>query len=74
MRKKNEMKNQDIIDSFDYLSNAASTWDCTGLIPSSPSERAELESYEDLYHFLPPNGKLLISVRKNFLIRDAYIK
>ena len=55
MRKKNEMKNQDIIDSFDYLSNAASTWDCTGLIPSSPSERAELESYEYVYHFLTPN-------------------
>ena len=30
MSKKNEKKNQDIIDSFDYLSNAASTWDCTG--------------------------------------------
>lgn len=57
MSKKNEKKNQDIIDSFDYLSSAASTWDCTGLIPASPSERAELEAYEDLYHFLPPSGK-----------------
>ena len=55
MSKKNEKKNQDIIDS--YLSNAASTWDCTVLIPASPSERAELEAYEDLYHFLPPSGK-----------------
>lgn len=57
MSQKNEKKNQDIIDSFDYLSNAASTWDCTGLIPASPSARAELEAYEDLYHFLPPSGK-----------------
>ena len=58
MRKKNEKKNQDIIDSFDYLSNAASTWDCTGLIPSEPISIEELESYEDLYHFLPPNAKV----------------
>ena len=32
MRKKNEKKNQDIIDSFDYLYNEASTWECTGMI------------------------------------------
>ena len=54
MSKKNEKKNQDIIDSFDYLSNAASTWDCTGLIPSAPSSSAELESYEAVYPFEPP--------------------
>lgn len=46
--------NQEIIDSFDYLSNAASSQDCTGLIPSEPSSKAELESYEDVYHYLPP--------------------
>ena len=50
-------KNQKIIDSYDYLANAASTQDCTGLIPAAPTSKAELESYEDLYHFLPPNGK-----------------
>ena len=27
--------NQKIIDSYDYLSNAASAQDCTGLIPRS---------------------------------------
>ena len=48
--------NQDIIDSYDYLSNAASTQDMTGLIPSDPVSVEELESYEDLYHFLPPGG------------------
>lgn len=56
-QKNTQKSNQEIIDSFDYLSNAASTWDCTGLIPSTPADTAEIESYEDLYHFLPPNGK-----------------
>lgn len=48
--------NQEIIDSYDYLSNAASSQDCTGLIPSEPVSVSELEAYEDLYHFLPPNS------------------
>lgn len=46
--------NQDIIDSYDYLANSASTQDCTGLIPSAPQSKAELESYEDVYHYQPP--------------------
>lgn len=50
--------NQEIIDAYDYLSNAASSQDCTGLIPSAPMSSSELESYEDLYHFLPPSGKV----------------
>ncbi|MEZ3486808.1 MAG: hypothetical protein K1W22_09530 [Lachnospiraceae bacterium] len=55
--KKTDKENQRIIDEYDYLSNAASSQDCTGLIPSEPVSEAEIESYEDLYHFLPPNGK-----------------
>ena len=49
--------NKDIIDSYDYLSNAASTQDMTGLIPSRPESVEEIEAYEELYHFLPPNGE-----------------
>lgn len=52
-----QKENQEIIDSFDYLSNAASTQDCTGLIPSVPQSRAELESYEEVYHYQPPKIK-----------------
>lgn len=48
--------NQDIIDSYDYLSNAASKQEMTGLIPSEPISVEELESYEELFHFLPPNS------------------
>lgn len=47
-------KNQKIIDDYDYLSNAASSGDCTGLIPAPPQNEAELESYCDLYQYLPP--------------------
>lgn len=49
--------NQEIIDSCDFLSNAASTQDCTGLIPSEPINEDELESYEALYHYQPPKIK-----------------
>lgn len=57
MKNKKDLENQELIDSYDYLSNAASSWDCTGLIPSEPVSREELKSYEEIYHFLPPNGK-----------------
>lgn len=52
-----EKTNQEIIDEFDYLSNAASSQDCTGLIPSEPTSTEEVEAYEELYHFLPPRGR-----------------
>ena len=48
---------QGIIDSYDFLSNAASTQDCTGLIPSGPVNEDELESYEAVYHYQPPKIK-----------------
>ena len=48
------LTNQEIIDSYDYLSSAASAWDSTGLIPSAPSSSAELESYEAINPFEPP--------------------
>ena len=46
--------NRHIIDSYDYLSNAASAQDCTGLIPSAPLSKSELESYEEIYKFQAP--------------------
>lgn len=41
-------------DDFDYLASAATSGDCTGLIPSMPVSEAELESYEQIYPYLPP--------------------
>lgn len=52
--KKTDPENQRIIDSYDYLGPAASSMDCTGLIPSGPKSRAELDAYEELYPFTPP--------------------
>lgn len=52
--KKEKKDQQTLIDSFDYLGKAASTMDCTGLIPSLPKDDYEVESYEALYPFLPP--------------------
>lgn len=46
--------NQEIIDSYDYLSTAASTTECTGLIPSLALSEQERESYETIFHFEPP--------------------
>ena len=51
-----EKTNPEIIDSYDYLANAASSQDMTGLIPAEPVAGEELEAYEELYHFLPPKG------------------
>ncbi|ADL05601.1 hypothetical protein [Lacrimispora saccharolytica] len=40
-------------NNYDIDIQACSTMDCTGLIPSAPQSEAELESYEDLYPFMP---------------------
>ena len=46
-----EIKNKKIIDSYDYLAKAASTTDCTGLMPTPALSNAEHESYQELYPF-----------------------
>ena len=51
--KKNKKTNQEIIEGYDYLGNSCSATDCTGLIPSAPSSKAERDSYEDVYHYQP---------------------
>lgn len=53
VKKLKKKTNRQLIDDYDYLSNAASVMDCTGLIPSLPETQEELDSYEDLYHYLP---------------------
>ncbi len=46
-----------LIDDFDYLANAASRTDCTGLIPSLPQNEAELESYNDIVQYMTPTAQ-----------------
>ena len=45
---------KELIDDYDYLTNAASAMDFTGLMPSLPQNDAEIESYNDIFQFLPP--------------------
>ena len=45
--------NKELIDDYDYLTNAASTMDCTGLI-SLPQSEEELDSYNDIVQYMPP--------------------
>lgn len=52
-KKKTQQTKEDWSDSYDYLANSASANDCTGLIPSAPQSRAELDSYQDVYAFTP---------------------
>lgn len=51
-------RNEELIDSYDYLANAATSMDCTGLIPANPNSKAALESYNEVYHFEPPKVKI----------------
>jgi len=42
-----------VFEDYDYLGHSASVTDCTGLIPSKPLSKAERDSYEAIYHYLP---------------------
>lgn len=46
-----DKKNEEIIDSYDYLTNAASTTDCTGLMPTPAYTEEQRESYDAIFHF-----------------------
>lgn len=47
-----QKKKGDTLPEYDYL-KAASSQDCTGLIPALPAEECEIENYEELYPFMP---------------------
>ena len=50
-----DLKNNTAENRFDDSDiQACSATDCTGLIPALPSAEAELESYEEVYHYRPP--------------------
>ena len=46
-----DRENEEIIDSYDYLTNAASTTDCTGLMPTPAYTEEQRESYDAIFHF-----------------------
>ncbi len=51
-RKKDSHPKPEHTSSYDYL-KASSTMDCTGAVPRPPQDSAELDSYLDVYNFLP---------------------
>lgn len=51
-RKKDTHPVPDLTDQYDYL-KASSATDCTGVLPTPPQTSAELDSYLDVYNFLP---------------------
>lgn len=50
-----EKSNRQIDENIFEFNNSCSTTDCTGLIPTAPVREGSLESYEELYPFLPPH-------------------
>ena len=55
-KKQPDKENEEIIDRYDYLANAASMQDATGLIPANPFPDV-METYEDVFHYEPPKIK-----------------
>lgn len=54
MKEKNKEEFEEFLENVDDDSYTSSYGDCTGLIPSLPSSEAELEAYEQMYHFVHP--------------------
>lgn len=52
-----EKQQKELTDDFDYLSNAASATDCTGLIPSLAQNEEQLESYNEIIQYMSPAAK-----------------
>ena len=50
---KNSSKKQLSSTDWDIDIQSCSATDCTGLIPALPETDAELEHYQELYHYLP---------------------
>ena len=50
---KNSSKKQRSSTDWDIDIQSCSATDCTGLIPALPETDAELEHYQELYHYLP---------------------
>lgn len=50
---KSSSKKQRSSTDWDIDIQSCSATDCTGLIPALPETDAELEHYQELYHYLP---------------------
>ena len=55
---KEPSKNKSADTDWEIDIQSCSATDCTGLIPALPESDAELEHYQDLYHYLPDEKKM----------------
>lgn len=60
MKEKNDTNSSehpvpDLSQDYDYLKSCSSN-DCTGAVPSAPQTSSELDSYLDVYDFLPQSS------------------
>lgn len=53
MFKKSKHGKENYGDTIDLEINACSAQDCTGLIPASIQNEEQIESYEELYPYIP---------------------
>lgn len=53
---------------------AASSGDCTGLIPARPEDPEELEFYDELYNYLPPGGADVLEQDEPEILPESYVK
>lgn len=60
MFKKGKHSKEDYGENIDLEINACSAQDCTGLIPASVQNEEQIESYEELYPYIP-----LVKPQKN---------
>lgn len=58
MNEKEEILANAKMDNYDYLANSAAGMDCTGLMNRTPEDEAEMENYQQVYQYLPPNVKV----------------
>lgn len=57
-RGRKEILRDAAIENYDYLANSAMGMDCTGLMHRAPMNQDEMESYQEVYQYLPPNVKI----------------
>lgn len=62
---KKEILRDTTIEDYDYLANSATGMDCTGLMYRAPMNEDEMESYQEVYQYLPPNVKIDATEKKD---------
>ena len=67
----NPLSNQELIDSYDYLATAASSHDCTGLIPSAPLNRMRnfIHSFLRSHPQMMLRSRLRLPVKIHLILR-----